>query len=162
MSLGILPLPSSSYTGVVSHPTLAFPSIPPSTSYTGLFSHPTFSYGIQPPFCYPVLPQPASSTTCQLAYHTLLRPTWKFLTFLPSSTPAYIPLIHPTTSYTGLFIPPTPSYHNLHSSSQPSYPVLPLPYSSSPRTLVACLLSNLIVPSPHLASSVLLWFEKVR
>ena len=84
--------------------------------------------------------------TGQLSYHTLLRPTWKFLTFLPSSTPSYISLIHPTTSYTGLFIPPTPAYHNLHSISQPSYPVLPLPYSSSPRTLVACLLSNLIVP----------------
>ena len=76
LSYPSLPQPASSYSGLFSHPTLAYPFIQPSTSYTGVVIHPTPSYHI--------LPQPSSSYTAVVSH-----PSIQWFSSLPYATPSY-------------------------------------------------------------------------
>ena len=112
----ILPQPSSSYTGLFSHPTLAYPILHP--FYTGLFTHPTlYNHNLLPP----------TRVFNQISHHNLLRPTLDFLNHPTLEYTSIHPYQTAYTSYTGLFLPQmfTPSYQNLFRPTLDCSAILP-------------------------------------
>ena len=137
LSYSSLPQPASSYSGLFSHPTLAYPFRQPSTSYTGVVIQPTPTYHslLRPTLqwsailaysgspSYRMLPRiwsvPAyllvhPRTACSLPHHTsylnVRRPTLDWSASLPCRT-AYHNLLRPTLSSSS-FILPFPTLDN--------------------------------------------------
>ena len=106
-----LPQPASSYSGLFSHPTLAYPFIQPSTSYTGVVIHPTPSYHslLRPTLQWSAILAYSGSP----AYRLLPRPTRTLqcrTLHVVDPTLSYPILPQPSSSYTGLFSQPTLAY----------------------------------------------------